>query len=134
MANVSRNQIHTAVYSILVACVVRHANLSVGARRGASAPLRCMRSAPGHALRPGPWCVLFVLAEPLLCGGRKCCLSRTCENKISIVRFGGRTPSWCEAVERDAFVVWHAITDELAECFACRAVGSFVVWHLRSVP
>ena len=94
---------------------------------------RCMRSAPGHALRPGPWCVLFVLAEPLLCGGRKRCLSITCENKISIVRFGGRTPSWCEAVERDAFVVWHAITDELAECFACRAVGCFFVWHLRRV-
>ena len=55
------------------------------------------------------------------------------QNKICIVRFGGRTPSWCEAVERDAFVVWHAITDELAECFACRAVGCFVVWHLRSV-
>ena len=77
---------------------------------------------------------LFVMDEPLLCGGRKRCLSRTCENKISIVRFGSRTPSWCEAMERDAFVVWHAIPDELAECFACRAVGSFVVWHLRSVP
>ena len=49
-----------------------------------------MRSSPGHALRPDPWCVLFVLAEPLLCGGRNRCLSRTCENKISIVRLGGR--------------------------------------------
>ena len=74
-----------------------------------------MRSAPGHALRPGPWCVLFVLAEPLLCGGRNRCLSRTCENKISIVRFVDLTSSWCEAVERDAFVVWHAIPDELAD-------------------
>ena len=90
-------------------------------------------SSPGHALRPGPWCVLFVLAEPLLCGGRKRCLSITCENEISIVRFVDLTSSWCEAVERDAFVVWHAIPDELAECFACRAVGCFVVWHLRSV-
>ena len=55
---------------------------------------RCMRSAPGHALRPGPWCVLFVLAEPLLCGSRNRCLSRTCENKISIVHFVDLTSSW----------------------------------------